>query len=395
MTRTIPLALSVVLPVLFLPFTPVSAEGGLVERVAERYSSLDTYYARGTFFLEARIGETTQIFEAPFVQAASPPGKLRLEIQDEELGSIVVSDGEATWVYFKALNQYRREAAVLLDGGGGEGGQALPGPGAGGDLLGLYRSLRSEGVASEVVGTAEVRLGGRPVPCAVIELVSDAVDSVSLVRGPDTLWVEPDGARVLRSVHRTEEFLEGMTMTTRMELSFAEIVFDEAPPESLFVFSPPEGAAEVEDFTLGTTNRPDMSGQAAPDFRLTDLAGKPHRLENYRGSVVVLDFWASWCAPCRKELPAIERLHRQYGGRGLVVLAVNSELPRAARAFVQKNGYTFTVLTDEAGSVFDDYAVSSIPVTVVIDRDGRISAHFIGFRGEASLLASIREAGIQ
>ena len=137
------------------------------------------------------------------------------------------------------------------------------------------------------------------------------------------------------------------------------------------------------------------SGPTAPDFALQDLSDQPVSLSDFRGKVVLLDFWASWCAPCRKELPAIEKLHRAYGEKGLVVLAVNSEADKVASAFVRQEGYTFTVLTDSRGSVFDDYAVSSIPVTVVVDRHGRIAAYFVGFPGEDALLSSIRESGIQ
>jgi peroxiredoxin len=259
----------------------------------------------------------------------------------------------------------------------------------------LYESLGDEDTASRVVGEEEIQMGGRSIRCTVIESTPAATQSPDLLKGPDTLWVDPDRALVLKSVHRTEGQLDGTKTTTRMELTFDEILVDEAPPDELFAFEAPAGAKEVEDFTTGGATRTDLSGKAAPDFRLADLDGRPHRLENYRGKVVVLDFWASWCAPCRKELPAIEKLHLQYGSKDLVILAVNSESHKVASSFIKKYGYTFTVLTDVEGSVFDDYAVSSIPVTIVVDKEGLISAHFIGYQGEEELLAAIRRAGMQ
>ena len=370
-----------------------AGEEGLIDRVAQRYASLGDYYVEGTFFFVAEIGGTSQEFRAPFVQAGSPPGKMRLEIQHESLGSVVVSDGEATWTYFEVLGQYQKKTAVPLEGAAGEGSKTAM-PTAGGSFLGMYTAVASASVTPRISGAGDVVLDGREVGCTVIELTHAAADTSGLELGPDSLWVDPETALVLKSVHRTKGESRGMRTSTRMELTYDVIRMDQSPPRELFVFEPPPGAEEVDDFGMGGASGPNLRGVQAPDFRLTDLEGRSHRLENYRGKVVLLDFWASWCAPCRRELPAIEKLHRRYGGRGLVVLAVNSEEEKVARTFVKKYGYTFTVLTDVRGSVFDDYAVSSIPVTVVVDREGRISAHFVGYRGEDALISSIRDAGI-
>ena len=376
-----------------LAVSAAAGKNGLIGRVAERYANLGDYHVEGTFFFVAEIGGTSQEFRAPFVQAGSPPGKMRVEIRHETLGSVVVSDGEATWTYFKVLGQYNKKTAVPLEGTAGEASKAAM-PAAGGSFLGMYTSVAAASVTPRVVGAQDVILGGRTVGCTVIELTHAADDTSGLGLGPDSLWVDPETALVLKSVHRTKGETQGVRTSTRMELTYNVIRTDQATPQELFVFEPPAGAEEVEAFGMGGASGPDLRGTQAPDFRLTDLEGKPHRLENYRGKVVLLDFWASWCAPCRKELPTIEKLHRQYGGKGLVVLAVNSEAQKVARTFVTKYGYTFTVLTDARGSVFDDYAVSSIPVTIVVDREGRISAQFIGYHGEEALISSIRNAGI-
>jgi peroxiredoxin/outer membrane lipoprotein-sorting protein len=372
-----------------------AGDDGLIARVAQRYTGLENYYVKGTFFFVAELAGTSQEFNAPFIQAGSPPGRMRMEIDHDALGSVVVSDGEATWTYFKVLGQYQKRTAVPLEGSTGEGGEAKTMPTAGGSFLGMYKSIADEARPTRVVGKADIRLDGRLVNCTVIELARSEPDSTGLVLGPDTVWVDPDNALVLKSVHSTKGDMRGMETKTRMKLTYDVIRMDEEPPEELFVFEPPAGAEEVDDFGMGGASRPDFSGTEAPDFRLTDLDGRPHRLRNYRGKVVLLDFWASWCTPCRKELPTIEKLHREYGSKGLVVLAVNSEADKVARSFVKKYGYTFTVLTDVEGSVFGDYAVSSIPVTIVIDREGLIVDHFIGYHGEEALLSSIRKGGIQ
>jgi peroxiredoxin/outer membrane lipoprotein-sorting protein len=380
---------------MFVAVPAATQSDGLAERVAQRYATLESYYLQGTFLFAMEVAGTSQEFRAPFIEAGGTRGRMRLEIDHDELGSLIVSDGEATWTYFKAMGQYRKNAAVPIEGtGGGHTGGAAS-PAASGSFLRMYTAVAAETVTPREVGTDSVRCNGRTVGCAVIELTHAVPDTSGVRLGPDTLWVDPEAALVLKSVHRVTGQMQGMTSSSRMELAYHTIRMGEAPPEELFVFEPPAGAQEVDDFTMGGASRPDLTGTEAPDFRLSDLKGKPHRLANYRGKVVLLDFWASWCEPCRKELPTIEKLHREYGGKGLVVLAVTYQDEKVARSFMKKYGYTFTVLTDVEGSAFDQYAVSSIPVTVVIDREGRIAAHIIGYQGENALLSSIREGGIQ
>ncbi len=112
---------------------------------------------------------------------------------------------------------------------------------------------------------------------------------------------------------------------------------------------------------------------AAPDFSLEGLDGRPVSLKGFRGKVVFLNFWATWCVPCREEMPAMERLHREYGTRGLAMVAVNFQESKAeARAFADEFRLTFPILLDTKGAVTRSYAVRALPVTYLVDRDGKI-----------------------
>ncbi|MBU0492502.1 MAG: TlpA family protein disulfide reductase [Chloroflexi bacterium] len=114
--------------------------------------------------------------------------------------------------------------------------------------------------------------------------------------------------------------------------------------------------------------------EMAPDFALQDLAGKTVHLSDYRGQAVVLNTWATWCGPCRAEMPDLEKLSVTYADRGLVVLAVNvGESQEQVAAFIQEQGYTLPVLLDTtAEAVAYPYRVRGIPTTFFIDREGRI-----------------------
>ncbi len=120
-------------------------------------------------------------------------------------------------------------------------------------------------------------------------------------------------------------------------------------------------------------------GYLAPDWALESLDGDRLTLSGLRGQVVVLNFWATWCPPCRNEMPAIEEVYRTYRDQGLAVMAINvQEAEQQTRAFVDEMGLTFPVLPDRDGSVSTIYRVTSLPTTFVIDRAGTIREIAVG-----------------
>jgi len=123
-----------------------------------------------------------------------------------------------------------------------------------------------------------------------------------------------------------------------------------------------------------SAGEPVAETSAAPDFTATDLAGHTVSLSDYRGQPVVLNTWATWCAPCRAEMPDLEVFYQKYRDQGVIVLAVNLGDPRDRVAeFVQDGDYTFPVLLDEStAAVGRPYRVSAIPTTFFIDREGQI-----------------------
>jgi thiol-disulfide isomerase/thioredoxin len=119
----------------------------------------------------------------------------------------------------------------------------------------------------------------------------------------------------------------------------------------------------------------------APNIVGTDPEGDTIRLEDFRGKVVFLNFWATWCIPCRLEMPAMERLYQEFKGRGLVVLAVNvQESPAPVRDFVRELKLTFPVVLDPKGQAAMTYAVRGLPATYLIDRNQIIVGRAIGAR---------------
>jgi peroxiredoxin len=136
-------------------------------------------------------------------------------------------------------------------------------------------------------------------------------------------------------------------------------------------------------------------GSTAPDFKLEDLAGEDVTLREHRGDIVVLNFWATWCGPCRVEMPDLEHTFSRYSDQGLVVLGVNFDEPAGdVEAFKTSLDITFPLLLDPGGVVQRQYQVTGYPTTVFVDREGLIQIRHIGLLRPAQLDRYLRKMGI-
>ncbi len=126
------------------------------------------------------------------------------------------------------------------------------------------------------------------------------------------------------------------------------------------------------------------SRDPAPGFTLGTLDGQVVSLSDYRGQRVLINFWATWCPPCRFEMPAIESVYRGYSDRDFVVLGVNlEESPRTVQPFVKELGLSFPILMDTDGEAAMLYGVRGLPTSVFVDRDGMVAMRHIGPMDEA------------
>ena len=131
------------------------------------------------------------------------------------------------------------------------------------------------------------------------------------------------------------------------------------------------------------------------NFTLLDLSGKAWTLKDLEGKVVMLNFWATWCSPCRKEMPDLEMLYKQFEREGVIILGVSDDDPDKVREFVQKQGTTYPVLLDPGSKVNHLFHIEGIPKTFVYDRTGKIVAQSIDMRTKSQFLAMLQAAGLK
>jgi len=139
-------------------------------------------------------------------------------------------------------------------------------------------------------------------------------------------------------------------------------------------------------FLLGSANiasasQKTLDGSAAPDFTLKSRSGKNLRLSDYRGQVVMVNFWASWCGPCRQEMPILEKMFKRYGKLGFVILGVNTEQDSSkANAYLRDIKVSFPIMYDTTSQVSKTYNVKAMPTTVIIDRNGKMRYLHAGYK---------------
>ncbi|MDP8229834.1 MAG: TlpA disulfide reductase family protein [Candidatus Gorgyraea atricola] len=143
----------------------------------------------------------------------------------------------------------------------------------------------------------------------------------------------------------------------------------------------------------GINKVPEVVYRPAPDFALLDINGNETTLSNLKGNIVILDFWATWCPPCKAEIPHFIELQDEYRDEGLEIIGISFDwnAERILGGFAEENGINYTLLigTDEVSDLYG--GIMSLPTTFVIDRDGGIRKRYIGYKGKEVFEKDIKE----
>jgi thiol-disulfide isomerase/thioredoxin len=177
---------------------------------------------------------------------------------------------------------------------------------------------------------------------------------------------------------------------------YSKLAVDQDVAANAFDVTVPKGLTTTDMTADDAAPTPPVKiGDAAPDFTVTSLGGKRTvQLSSLRGKVVMVDFWATWCPPCRRSLPETQKLAAQYAGKGLVVMAISDETKDTITKFVATNHYTFPTYRDVTGGADKAYKINAIPTLAIIDGTGHLSAFFVGLQDPSTVRAALKKAGL-
>ncbi|HTB16199.1 MAG TPA: redoxin family protein [Bryobacteraceae bacterium] len=371
------------LALLFLPAlfaqTPQPDPRELLLRSADAIKKYSSYQIHSLSIIETRGGTNTRM-QMPAVISVRRPDRMRIESETADAATTVVSDGSHTYVYLEKENKYIKRAATSSpESSLGENGvlKNLP------DIANSIKSI-------EITGEKTMELDDQQYECWVVEAHYDTIkvpgQNLTILDAVQTSWISKTLGLTLQN-SLTARLLIGtlpepvvMTQaTTTVSLSLNTDL-----PDSLFTFTPPPGATQTADWTLPGITKPDIEGKPAPS-----LKGAPPT----QGKVVLLDFWTSWCTPCKRQQPIIEKLNREFRSKGLIVLGVNVGEDKDAMDKVHLAYPSLQLDADD--EALKSLAVNAYPTLVLIDRTGKVAFYDVGAKSEASLRAALAKTGIR
>ncbi len=352
----------------------------LVDKVARAYAAVDTYDARITIVqtISAR-GQTDRTELMGSIKLARPD-RLRVRLGNDEHEFVLNCDGEQctmyqgftgrymTWAQPAALNEVLTHPALIAMLGPLHRALTLP-----------FGSTASQGMlqgAGSVELVPQQQSGARPGQQMKIAVPEGQLD----------IWVRPETRMITAAEFvaekRAEQIMAQNPGLKELRLVSTVEIAQQPPDEgatSDFAYEVPEGATLAQ--TLPELFQP-VPKTTAVGFDLPGIKeGQRWRLSEQKGKVVLLDFWATWCPPCRKELPVLAAIWEDYKEQGFLLLAINSgEDRQTVAAFLENQNLDIPVALDQSGQVTTQFGVTGLPTVVLIDREGKARASHTGYR---------------
>lgn len=352
----------------------------VLDKVVSTYSSLKAVHLVAerteTTYLSGRAQTTTAEYEL----ATATGGRYLARLRQPPQQALAISDGAAIWLALDSKKQWSRVSAASQSDDSDEEHDARAASAALHDslaniILHQFLTLAKTVQRPVLANTQDFELGREKAHCYVIRAHAGTSEI--------ELLVDRQRFVVLHYQQKTKPPDAQAEIVMKVKL----VELNQAVADSLFHFEPDPAWTEVG--TLPSLAEPIHAGERAADFTARTLDGASVALASLRGSVVVLDFWATWCMPCREEFPAMEKISAEFGG-AVRFYGISDESPDTVKQFVDETRCRMPMLLDSNREMRRRYGVHKIPALFVIDRDSVVRQQFIGARSESDLRAAIR-----
>ncbi len=322
--------------------------------------------------------------------ALQNPGKARIDLQLGG-GNLLVSDGETTLTYRPSTKTYTKIAAAQTQEGLAANLAVM-------DVLGFFADTKTTKTSRQDSITIDDTTYDCWVLTSIVKIPTQAAMGGQLSDGVMTSWVDKKLlVEVLEEINYSVKVpptpgAAPVEYRSRILQVTHGLKVDQPVDGMLFAYTPPADAREQAPQTAG--NRVDLTGKDAPLFRGVSLDGKAYNLAELKGKPVLLDFWASWCGPCIRSMPALEKIHADYRDQGLVVLGIDvGEKRETVEKFLLTKPIPYPVIMGDEAGIPAAYGVAVFPTFVMIGPDGKVSATQFGLN-ESALTGIVAKAGL-
>ena len=369
----------------------------LLDQVTAAYRSIKSIELSGTLTRDTQAAGEKRNHQVSFSSSFAAPNRFKHELKDSSgVDLLMGSTGEKLYAFRPARNDYRQAEAPKDRVATSKFPQPMR------SLLTMQNpslacALLDDAGKYLVEGMAEVAR----LPDADLDGKKHAALSFKSDKEQYTIYLDPETSIVRRIVLDASKSLaaSGVPDVVRDQIVFDYTTINAAAKldDRQFAWAAPESAREASAggamADAGGGEGKDLIGKEAADFTLEDLKGATVKFKDLEGKVVILDFWATWCGPCRASLPGLSKIYEDLNPKGLEVYAIDLEEPREkVQQSVDQLKLKMPVLLDEKSTVSKNYGVHGIPHTVLIGKDGKIAKVFVGSGQEKQIRAAAEAA---
>ncbi len=352
----------------------------LLQAVAQRYRQANTYHFELVRERTVTGDLSRSWMKQLYVFAKGAAGQYHYESKEANGWDVVMSDGSKQWMVRPWQREYVETAVAAKDT------MRSPVVSRAEYMRKRMATLDEAVVHAEIVGTENVSIGDQQFNCTILKVEHKPPRMlVAHIDTIETFWVDTR-TKLVRKEHVLET---GQLYPDRPKLEAtadATVLWTVAeagtsPSADFFRYKPDEDSRMVDRLTSPAARN--LTGETAPPLNLKRLDGSEVTPDAFKGKVLVVDFWASWCAPCVAQMPFIASLNKKFKDRGVVVVGVNKDPdPKKAIAFLEKNNYDWLNLYDEKVEASKRWGTDAVPTFAVVDSSGKVVLFRVGYNSK-------------